>query len=101
MKEGVAKRKLRVYGWQSFRNECRTNHRQTREICAASSMAEVARIVGENSPKKLFNLGETGNAHEMRTALAKPRTVFWQPYHSRNGEPFTESGIPVTQPPEN
>ena len=76
-------RKLKVYGWQGFRTEAgkvARNHRnQTREIAAAPSMAACARLAGENSPRKLFNLGETGNDEECELALAEPGVVFWRP----------------------
>ena len=81
-------RKLKVYGWQSFRPECRSdnngNH-QTREIVAAPSMAAVARIVGVKYPRQLFNLCETGNPKEHRIAMSEPGVVFWKPisdYHA-------------------
>jgi hypothetical protein len=76
-------RKLKVYGWQGFRIEAgkaARNHRnQTREIAAATSMAACARAAGENSPRKLFGLCETGNDEECELALAEPGVVFWRP----------------------
>lgn len=58
-------RKLKVYRWQSFRRECPTNHRQTTEVVAAGSKAEVARLAGFTYPSQLFNLCETGNQLEI------------------------------------
>lgn len=70
---------LRVYGWQGYRAGLgRGVHNQTREICAAASKAEVARIVGVKSPRKLFNLEETGNAEECAAARAQPGRVLWR-----------------------
>lgn len=74
--------KLKVYGWQGWRNECPAapnGGRQTREICAAKSGAEVARIMGVSSPARLFNFCETGNSREIEIALRSPGTVFWRP----------------------
>lgn len=70
---------LRVYGWQSCRPGVGLGvHNQTREICAAQSKAEVARIVGVRAPRLLFNLGETGNDEERAAALAQPGRVLWR-----------------------
>ena len=74
-------RALKVYGWLGFRRETGTQHGQTREICAAHSMAEVARIVGVRSASRLHNLCETGNRRELEVALAEPGVVFWKPLH--------------------
>jgi hypothetical protein len=72
-------RRLKVYGWQGWRPaETGLGSRgATREIVAARSMTEVGRIVGDR-PDRLFNLGETGNAEEIRIATAKPGVVFWK-----------------------
>lgn len=79
-------RKLRVYGWKSFRLECTTDqHHQTREIVAAESRAAVARLVGRTRPSYLFNLCETGNADEIATAMARPGVVFWRGISDRDG----------------
>jgi len=75
--------KVKVYGWQNFRNG-----KQTREVVAASSKAQVARIVGETGPWKLFNLGETWNKLENETAMSKPGAVFYQDINGRH--PFVE-----------
>lgn len=68
--------KLKVYGWQGWRREAPGQHHQTREICAARSMAEVQRITSKKR-SELFNLNETGNAQELETALATPGVVLW------------------------
>ena len=88
-------RTLKVYGWQSFRRECDpapNGSRQTREICAAHSMAEVARIAGVNRPQQLFNLGETGNKEELAAATASPGTIFWRPLNAHSGHEFRRAG---------
>lgn len=80
-------RKLKVYGWQGYRiKECPpapNGSHSTREICAATSMAAVARAAGEDHPRRLFNLGETGNNEEIAKALAEPGVVFWHPLDER------------------
>lgn len=81
-------RKLKIYGWQGMRRECPAapnGSRQTREICAAPSMAAVARIMGEKSPRALFNLGETGNGMEIAQAMSEPGVVFWKPLNDYYG----------------
>jgi hypothetical protein len=77
---------LKVYGWQAFQPACPpagNGSKQTRQICAASSQREVARIVGVRSVSSLFNLTETGNAGECKAAMLQPRTVLWQPIDIR------------------
>jgi hypothetical protein len=72
-------KKLKVYGWTGYRIEAGngTHRHQTREICAAYSMAEVARIAGVNRASQLFCLCETGNAKEIERATGKPGVIFW------------------------
>jgi hypothetical protein len=82
---------LKVYGWQDHRCECKPRT-QTREICAAHSMAEVARIAGYRRASQMFNLCETGNDFEIKTAMAKPGAVFWRSISCFNdSKPFTEA----------
>jgi len=79
--------KLKVYRWQSWRSECpatANGSRQTEEIMAARSMAEVMRIVG-GTRSEFFNLGETGNKESCAVALAEPGVVFWKPIDGRDG----------------
>lgn len=81
-------RKLKVYGWIGWRQECppsANGGKQTREICAAPSMAAVARILGVKSPKSL-DMCETGNPGELTQALAEPGVVFWSPLDRRGDE---------------
>ena len=79
-------KKLKVYGWIGWRREAgtRPNNQQTREIVAATSMAEVGRIIG-TPHRQLFNLGETGNPRELEVALAEPGVVFWRPLDDHTG----------------
>lgn len=83
-------KKLKVYGWQSFRRECKpapNGSTQTREICAAHSKVEAARVAGYDRPAQMFNLCETGNAGECELAIANPGVVFWKPLND-----FSNSG---------
>ncbi len=80
-------KKLKVFGWQGWRPECPSapnGSKQTREVVAAKSKAEVARIAGKEYPGQLFNLGETGNSLELQLALSKPGVIFWTPINERN-----------------
>ena len=75
-------KKLKVYGWQGHRYECppaATGGRQTWEICAAPSMAAVARAAGASYPRQLFCLGQIENDDDVATAMAEPGVVFWHP----------------------
>jgi hypothetical protein len=82
--------KLKVYGWTGVRREAvlgdRHPHPQTREICAAKSMAEVARTMGRTSARNLFNICETRNEREMEVALANPHIVLWRPLNIWDSE---------------
>jgi hypothetical protein len=74
--------KLRVYGWRGWRPECPAapnGSRQTRDIVAAHSRAEAARIAGEKGPWALDCLEETGNTEEIAQALSEPGVIFWRP----------------------
>lgn len=79
-------KKLKVYGWSGFRSEAPGYHHQTREIVAATSKAEVARIVGDKSPRKLVNLSETRNPKEVAVAMSRPGVVFWRGLNDYGGE---------------
>lgn len=76
-------RKLKVYGWQSFRNGTLPNGRkfygQTREIMAAPSAAEVMRVTGMTRSEWTHSGCETGNEHEVELAMAFPGVVWWAP----------------------
>lgn len=70
---------MKVYGWTTFVSGAPSNGGQVRAICAARSMAEVARRAGEKSPRALFNLGDTGNEREVALAMAHPGEVLMRP----------------------
>lgn len=70
---------MKVYGWTTFVSGAPGNGGQVRAICAARSMAEVARRAGEKSPRALFNLGDTGNEREVALAMAHPGEVLVRP----------------------
>jgi hypothetical protein len=86
-------RKLKVYGWTGWRQECppaRNGGKQTREICAAPSMAAVARILGIKNPRTL-DMCTTGNVAELEKALANPGVVFWSPLDQRDERTWTRA----------
>lgn len=75
-------RKLKVYGWTAIIGEdlrvrlgLERWHRQARAVVAAISLKQVGEIVGVPY-RHLFNLCETGNAHELAICLAEPGVVF-------------------------
>lgn len=81
--------KLKVYGWTHYRVECRAaanGSRQTREVMAAKSVAEVMRATGLSRKYLTTYGGETGNQTELATALAAPGVVFWRPLNDYNAE---------------
>lgn len=71
----------KVYGWVGHRYEAGNTHNQTREIVAARSMAEAARLSGHRSPRQMWNLSETGNAVEIAVAMNHQTRgcVCWKP----------------------
>lgn len=87
------KRRLRVFGWSGHRPEAygkdgnHEHHGQTREICAARSMAAVARAAGVKHRARLWNLGVTGNKHEIEEAMKHPDRVLWRALNARS-EPY-------------
>lgn len=81
----AARRSLKVYGWTAHIRPAERDRlglpdhiRQARCFVAATSMAEVGRLVGR-SPRALFNLSETGNDRECAIALGHPRQFFLMP----------------------
>lgn len=63
---------MKVYGWRGHRGK------QTREIVAARSAAEVRRITGMSRGDWEFSGCETGNDEEIALAMTKPGIVFWR-----------------------
>ena len=71
---------LKVYGWSGWRAEAKpaaNGSRQTREIAAAKSVAEILRITGMTRADWKWSGGETGNDEEIQLAMSEPGTVFW------------------------
>ncbi|MGB5811747.1 MAG: hypothetical protein WBG86_14515 [Polyangiales bacterium] len=82
-------RELKVYRWIETaqgaaeneianRNHDGNHRRQMTAVCAAYSKAEVGRAAGE-PPRRLWNLGATGNTLDCEVAMAKPGVVFIAP----------------------
>jgi hypothetical protein len=69
---------LKVYGWSSFRGRT-----QSREVVAAHSLAEVARLAGYKRPSQMFQLTATGNGPEIAQAMQEVGVVFWHPLDER------------------
>jgi len=82
-------RPLKVYGVLGWRVGCPAapnGNRQTREVVAARSKAEAARLLG-CSLHWLNSYGsETWNDRELVVAMASPGTVFWRPNHLSGAE---------------
>lgn len=74
----ASKKKLKVYSWQDWRSYD-GGVGQVRACVAAPSKAAAARAVGEKDPRRLFNLGETGNEDSINKAMSEPGIVFWYP----------------------
>jgi hypothetical protein len=75
-------RALKVYGVSNFRRECPSapnGSHQTRDIVAARSMAEAARLCDVSASHMRNYGGETGNAEEIAICTAVPGIVFWSP----------------------
>lgn len=78
-------KKLKVYGWTGFRRESNPSHNgnpQTREIMAAKSKGEVARIL---SSKGKVEITETEDAGEIQLATHMPGIIFWKPLNHLTG----------------
>jgi hypothetical protein len=80
----MASRKLKVYGWSSFRNG-----KQTREVMAATSMTAVINAHKHSKPSRAY-MGETGNRAEVEAAMSKPGAIFYRPITDRNA-PYVEA----------
>lgn len=82
---------MKVFSWIGHRNEAGPRL-QTHEIVAAPSKAAAARAAGERDPRRLFNLGETGNAADIAIATAEPGVVFWRPLDARSTNDYRRAG---------
>lgn len=79
-------RTLKVYGWTGYDPQNVEGHnKQTREIVAAHSIAEVTRIA--DITRYEFNTygSETGNSEEIALAMSDPGVVFFRGINDRNG----------------
>lgn len=77
------KKKLKVYGFRGWRKECPAapnGNKQTREIVAAHSKAQVK--AATNVPA--YEIEETGNDEEVKLAMSEPGRIFWQPHMRSN-----------------
>lgn len=75
-------RALKVYGWTGNRYEfppSPNGSTQTREVVAARSLAEVARIAGRFHKPSRGWCFETGNDHEISLAMHRPGIIHWRP----------------------
>lgn len=70
---------MKVYSWITFVSGAPGNGGEVRAICAARSMAEVARRAGEKSPRVLLNLRTTNNERAVALASAHPGEVLVRP----------------------
>lgn len=68
-------RKLEVYGWTGFRGG-----KQTRDIVAARSVAEVLRISGISRSMWNWSGCESKNPKDIEIAMSDPGVVFWTEY---------------------
>lgn len=89
---------MKVYGWTGMRPECKTHHKQTREVVAAPSRAAAARIAGITSRTEIAEIVETRNDAECNLALSSPGEIFWHPldlphqWHSTAAHPKPKRG---------
>lgn len=63
---------MKTYGWTAFVAGVPESGGQVRAICAAASIAEVARVAGVSRPSALFQFSETVNSAEMAAARQHP-----------------------------
>lgn len=77
-------RKLKVYGWTGTKATPGSRQRQSRNIIAAHSVAELLRLTGIPRSQYSWSGGETGNAEELAAALAQPGVMLWRPLDDRD-----------------
>jgi len=80
-------RKIKVYGWGGWWYDKRNPgvHQQARFVMAATSMAEVKRLLNQT---QLWNVCETGNAVELSLAMPEPLTLWVSPLDSWGEESY-------------
>jgi hypothetical protein len=69
--------KLRVYGTTLMVKEVVHRNKQARCVVAAASLKEAARLFEVSLYHARGYCSETGNAEELRQALAHPGVVWW------------------------
>lgn len=75
--------KLKVYGWTGI-NSSNPVHRQSRNIIAATSIAEAMRLTGTKRSFYNWSGSETHSPEEIAQAMSKPGVMFWQPLNARD-----------------
>lgn len=79
-KQGNEIMALKVYGftkWRAAAIPALNGNRQTRNIVAAHSIAEVMRLADMSRNDYNLSGSETGNADEVVVAMSEPGVVFW------------------------
>jgi hypothetical protein len=79
-------RPLHVYGWLGWRLECppgANGGRQTREVIAATSVAEVLRKTETRRSDYALQGDITANPEEVVLAMSRPGVNFWKPIDGR------------------
>lgn len=88
--------KLKVYGWTG--TNFSESSRQSRNIIAATSVAEALRLSGTKRSFYNWSGGETRSPKEVAKAMSKPGVMFWQPLNARDdnwNEVPPREGAPV------
>lgn len=74
--------KLKVYGWTGYKIS--PGSRQSRNIIAATSVAEVLRLAGIKRSEWAWSGGVTANPEDVRQAMSRPGVMFWRPLDDRD-----------------
>lgn len=80
-------RQLKVYSWIYYRHElpARPNgNKQSREVVAAHSVAEVLRLAGITRSEYNWNGGPHASPFATKLALSEPGTVFYTSLDDRD-----------------
>ncbi|QAY16142.1 hypothetical protein SEA_SONALI_30 [Arthrobacter phage Sonali] len=75
--------KLKVYAWTGTKFTPGSGQRQSRNIIAATSIAELVRLAGIPRSEYKWSGSTTGNPEEVAQAMSKPGTMFWRPLDGR------------------
>ena len=82
--------KLKVYGftkWRAAAIPAPNGNRQTRNVVAAHSVAEVMRLADMSRNDYNLSGSETGNADEIAVAMSEPGVVFWVEFYMARPNP--------------